>query len=75
MVCPTASLPPEHAAFGALLDAQPAPATTWSVDAFNYLLCLLRAKRGALRLADIHPCADSTTRRTLTDPIRLQPLD
>jgi len=55
---PRTPLPPEHAAFAALLDAQPAPATTWSVDAFNYLMCLMMAERGALRLVDTHAGAD-----------------
>ena len=35
------------------LDAQPAPVR----DAFNYLLCLLMAERGALRLVETHPAA------------------
>ena len=53
MTHPMTSLPGEHAAFAALLDAQPAPVR----DAFNYLLCLLMAERGALRLVETHPGA------------------
>ncbi len=48
------TLPPEYAAFAGLLDAQPAHIR----DAFNYLLCLLMAERGALRLVDTHAGAD-----------------
>jgi hypothetical protein len=50
----TNSLPPEPTAFAALIDAQPAPIR----DTFNYLLCLLTAKRGVLRLVETRPGAD-----------------
>jgi hypothetical protein len=65
MTYPTYSLAPEHAAFASLIDAQPAPAATWSVDAFNYLLCLAMAERGALRLEETRPGADG---RIFGDP-------
>lgn len=44
-------------ALAALVDAQPAPATTWSVDTFSWLLCPAMAERGALRLIGTHPGA------------------
>lgn len=50
----TDPLPPEHAAFAALTDAQPAPVR----QAFHYLLCLAMAERGVLRLIEAHAAAD-----------------
>ena len=48
------NIPPEHAVFAALIEAQPAPVR----DAFNYLMCLMMAEQGALRLVDTHSGAD-----------------
>jgi hypothetical protein len=50
----TNSLPPTLAAFAALLDVQPAPVR----DAFDYLLRLMMAESGALRVVRTHPGAD-----------------
>lgn len=63
-----APLPPEHAAFAAIIDAQPAPVR----QAFHYLLCLAVADRGALRLVATHAGADG---ETFTIPRPTIPLD
>ena len=46
------TIPPEHAAFAALVDTQPAPATEGEGQAFHSRHCLAIADRGALRMVE-----------------------